>query len=358
MTPPAPHDFDDSFRPAPLSPDDVVDSLATAVVVLLNDLNIAYINPAAETLLGVSRARATGRPCAEFIAHDAELLGMARMALNSSTPYARNELPVKTNDGREHVLDCRVTTLGHHVLLELLDAGSRLRLNRETALLAQQSVGRTMGRQLAHEIRNPLAGLRGAAQLLQRQVGEPLGDHVRIIIEETDRLNDLVSTMLGPERPPQRAAVNVHEILHHVCELLRADAGDTVTIIEDYDPSLPPLQLDRDQAIQVMLNLGRNSIQALDGSGTLRMRTRAENSFMLRGRRHALVARIDFEDDGAGVPAELIETLFYPLVTGRADGTGLGLAIAQDLVSRHGGIVQLRNPVNPTLFSIYLPVQS
>lgn len=358
MDPPAPHHYDDSFRPAQLSPDDVIDSLATAIVVLFNDLNVAFVNPAAESLLSVSRARAAGRPFAEFLAPGAELLAMARMALNNGAPYARNELTVATSDGHEHVLDCRVTALGSHVLLELLDAGSRLRLNRESALLAQQSVGRTIGRQLAHEIRNPLAGLRGAAQLLQRQVDEPLADHVRVIIEETDRLNKLVTTMLGPEHPSQREAVNIHEVLHHVKELLRADAGAGVTIVEDYDPSLPPLELDRDQAIQVMLNLGRNSIQALNGSGTLCLRTRAETSFMLRGKRHALVARIDFEDDGPGIPEEFIDTLFYPLVTSRADGTGLGLAIAQDLVSRHGGIVQLRTPANPTLFSVYLPARS
>ena len=341
-----------------MSPDDIIDSLATAVVVLLHDLNIAFINPAAEALLGVSRVRATGRPCAEFIVPGSELLGMVRMAINTSTRYARNELQVATSDGREHVLDCRVTVLGSHVLLELLDAGSRLRMNREATLLAQQSVGRTIGRQLAHEIRNPLAGLRGAAQLLQRQADGPVTEHAGIIIEEVDRLNSLVSTMLGPERPSRRAAVNIHEVLHHVYELLQTDAGEGVTIIEDYDPSLPLLQLDRDQAIQIMLNLGRNAILALDGSGTLRLRTRAESSFMLRGKRHALVARIDFEDDGAGVPEELIETLFYPLVTGRADGTGLGLAIAQDLASLHDGIVRLRSPRKPTLFSVYIPVQT
>lgn len=336
----------------------VVDALATAVAVLQPDLRVVYLNPAAEALLGCSRQRADGRPLSEFLRDGGELAQLAQRALEHGGPYARSELKAETQQ-RERIVDVRVDTMnnGESLLVEMLDAEPRLRLNRETTLLAQQSLSRSIGRQLAHEIRNPLAGLRGAAQLLQRQIAPELADYTQVIIDETMRLGALVDRVLGPERAAERTAVNLHRLLHHVYELLAADAGPAVTLIEDYDPSLPPLDLDSDQILQALLNIGRNGLQALDGRGTLRMRTRAETSYLLRGRRHALVARIDFEDDGAGIPEEIRDTLFYPLVTGRRDGTGIGLAVAQDLINRHDGLVQLHSVRAPTLFSVYLPVK-
>lgn len=335
----------------------VLEALSTAVIVLHDDLRIAYLNPAAETLLACSQARAAGRTLAGIMRDPGELCALAERAVGGGGPYVRRELLLGTLE-REHLVDCRVdvTSAGDVVLVELLDAETRVQRDRETALLAQQSVGRAMGRQLAHEIRNPLAGLRGAAQLLQRRLAGEYRDHTRILIDETDRLSALVERVLGPERPSERAEVNLHRLMHRVFELLEHDAGAGVTIVEDYDPSLPPLALDADQVMQALLNLGRNGLQALAGQGTLRLRTRVESGYLLRGHRYSLVARIDFEDDGPGVPEEIVDTLFYPLVTGRADGTGIGLALAQELLNRHDGLVQLRSARGPTLFSVYLPV--
>ena len=221
-----------------------------------------------------------------------------------------------------------------------------------------------MVRQLAHEIKNPLGGLRGAAQLLERELLDPaLREYTRVIISEADRLTNLLDSMLGPGRPPSKQLVNVHELLERVYHLLRSEAPPGVVIDRDYDPSLPPLTLDPNHIIQAMLNLGRNAIQALAGaamneSPRLILRTRAASNVSVGAHRHRLVASIQFEDNGPGVLNEIRETIFYPLVSGRADGTGLGLGIAQDLVSRHGGLIEFDSAPGRTIFVISLPMDS
>jgi len=247
--------------------------------------------------------------------------------------------------------------------LEIEDITQHRRLTRENALLAQLGGSRLMVRQLAHEIKNPLGGLRGAAQLLERELLDPaLREYTRVIISEADRLANLLDSMLGPGRPPSKQLVNVHELLERVYHLLRSEAPPGVTIDRDYDPSLPPLTLDPNHIIQAMLNLGRNAIQALTGSEVdsprLILRTRAASNVSVGAHRHRLVASIQFEDNGPGVLNEIRETIFYPLVSGRADGSGLGLGIAQDLVSRHGGLIEFDSAPGRTIFVISLPMDS
>jgi two-component system nitrogen regulation sensor histidine kinase GlnL len=220
-----------------------------------------------------------------------------------------------------------------------------------------------MVRQLAHEIKNPLGGLRGAAQLLERELLDPaLREYTRIIISEADRLTNLLDSMLGPGRPPAKQLINVHELLERVYHLLRSEAPEGVTVDRDYDPSLPPLTVDPNHIIQAMLNLGRNAIQALSGghiqSPRLILRTRAVSNVSVGTQRHRLVASIQFEDNGPGVLAEIRDTIFYPLVSGRADGSGLGLGIAQDLVSRHGGLIEFDSAPGRTIFVISLPMDT
>jgi two-component system nitrogen regulation sensor histidine kinase GlnL len=243
------------------------------------------------------------------------------------------------------------------------DITQHRRLTRENALIAQLGGSRLMVRQLAHEIKNPLGGLRGAAQLLERELLDPsLREYTRVIISEADRLTNLLDSMLGPGRPPAKQLVNVHELLERVFHLLRSEAPEGVTVDRDYDPSLPPLTVDPNHIIQAMLNLGRNAIQALSGgqvhSPRLVLRTRAANNASVGAQRHRLVASIQFEDNGPGVLAEIRDTIFYPLVSGRADGTGLGLGIAQDLVSRHGGLIEFDSAPGRTVFVISLPMDS
>jgi len=270
-------------------------------------------------------------------------------------------MPGMRSDAR-YLVDCVLTPLVHDgapgsVLVEIADTTHQARISRENALLAQLGGSRLMARQLAHEIKNPLGGLRGAAQLLERELpDESLREYTRVIIGEADRLRALVDGLLGPARALQREALNVHELLDHVYRLVRAEAPEAVSITRDYDPSLPPLQLDRDQMIQAMLNLARNAVQALGRHGQLTIRTRAITGATIGEKRHRVVASVQFEDNGPGVPAELGETIFYPLVTAQPGGTGLGLAVAQDIATRHGGLVEFESRPGHTVFSLLLPI--
>lgn len=340
----------------------ILDHLNTSVLLVDRDQAVHYLNVAAENLLGLSRNQILGRSLAELLRNSAELSGIVDRAFETWQPYARRELTVRpVNASEDLIIDCAVSPFDDAatatlVLIEISDATQHQRISRETALLNQVGGSRLMIRQLAHEIKNPLGGLRGAAQLLERQLSDDsMREYTSIIISEADRLKALVDSLLGPGHTPHKEWINVHELLQHVRQLLIADASDGIIVDRDYDPSLPPIKLDRNQLIQAMLNLGRNAVQAMKTSGKLILRTRAITGVSIGTKRHRLVASIQFEDNGPGVPVQLQDTLFYPFVTGRAEGTGLGLAIAQDLVSRHGGLIEFESQPGKTIFTLLLP---
>jgi len=284
--------------------------------------------------------------------------------LTSGEGIADRELVLKpTGASRDaRVLDVTITLLegqitGTHLLLELADATQRQRISRESDLLARLESSRLMIRQLAHEIKNPLGGLRGAAQLLARELHDPtLHEYTGVIIGEADRLTALVDSIAGPGRPPLRSLVNVHELCEHVFHLLRGEARASVLLERDYDPSLPSAMLDRNQVIQALLNVARNALQAVGERGRVTLRTRALSNVTIGLVRHKLVGSLQVEDNGPGVPQELRASIFYPLVTGRANGTGLGLAVAQDLVTRHGGLIEFESEPGRTVFTLLLPL--
>ncbi len=239
----------------------------------------------------------------------------------------------------------------------MTDVTRRSKISRENALLVQHGAGRQMIRQLAHEIKNPLGGLRGAAQLLERQLeNDELREYTSVIISEADRLAGLVNTLLGPGGPPNKQPLNVHELLEYVVRLVETDKGKNLRFIRDYDAGLPPIALDRDQMVQAILNVVQNAAAALDGQGTVTLRSRAIMNFTIGNIRHPVVASIEIEDDGPGIPAELQDSVFYPLVTGRADGTGLGLPLAQELISRHGGLIEFESRPGKTVFQLQIPL--
>lgn len=350
-------------------PGRILDSLSTSVLIVDQQRALLYLNVAAEALFGVSRNQVRGRPLAELLEDASGLNAVIDRAMETWRPFSRRELALQPiyGDG-ELVVDCTVApyddVVAAAVLIEISDATQHQRITRETALLTQIGGSRLMIRQLAHEIKNPLGGLRGAAQLLARQLADAsMREYTSVIISEADRLVALVDALLGPGHAPRKELINIHELLQHVGHLLAADAPAGVTVDRDYDPSLPPLRLDRNLVIQAMLNLGRNAMQAVaqsrasnaDKSGRIVLRTRALTNVNIGARRHRLVASVQFEDNGPGVPEHLRDTLFYPLVTGRADGTGLGLAVAQDLVSRHDGLIEFESRPGLTIFTILLP---
>jgi two-component system, NtrC family, nitrogen regulation sensor histidine kinase GlnL len=347
---------------------ELLDAMVTSIFLLDHDLNVRYLNAAAQALLGLGPNQVLGRSIAELTRGAEGLLPLSDLTPPGGEGVVQRELAWPAAGGVDRILDCAVTQISLRqesirLLLEIEDITQHRRLTRENALLAQLGGSRLMVRQLAHEIKNPLGGLRGAAQLLERELLDPsLREYTRVIISEADRLTSLLDSMLGPGRPPAKQLINVHELLERVYHLLRSEAPEEVTIDRDYDPSLPPLTVDPNHIIQAMLNLGRNAIQALSGAAVhsprLILRTRAAGNASVGAQRHRLVASIQFEDNGPGVPSEIRDTIFYPLVSGRADGTGLGLGIAQDLVSRHGGLIEFDSAPGRTIFLISLPMDS
>jgi two-component system nitrogen regulation sensor histidine kinase GlnL len=336
----------------------VLQGLTTALVVLDESLGIVHLNTAAESLLGVSERRVVGRPINELIHPPHELVGLCNRALTSGLTFGLRELAARVGE-RELVLDCRAAPLENDrfLLLELLDTERDRKFRREAALVAQQQLSRRIIRQLAHEVKNPLGGLRGAAQLLERQLPDPeLKAYTRVIIEEADRLAALVDGILRAGGAPRIEEVNLHRITEHVAQLIEAEKPAGIEVVRDYDPSLPSLHADRNQMIQAYLNLARNALQAVGEHGRLVFRTRALSNFTLGGEQHRLVLSAEIEDNGPGIPEELKETIFYPLVTGRVTGTGLGLTIAQDLVSRNGGLIEFTSQPGRTVFQLRLPV--
>jgi two-component system nitrogen regulation sensor histidine kinase GlnL len=320
------------------------------------------MNPAAEHLLGISQKRARRQSLLQLVGDSEELGSILNRALLSDSSFACElRLPPTEVQPAERILDCRVSRYGFPgerscLLVELSDITRRARITRENALLVQHGAGRQMIRQLAHEIKNPLGGLRGAAQLLERQLDrDALREYTTVIISEADRLADLVDTLLGPGGPPNKRLANVHELIEYVLRLIEPEAGPGIRIVRDYDTGLPDIELDRDQMVQALLNLLQNALSALSGQGRIRVRTRAILNFTIGDVRHPVVAAIDVEDDGPGIPPELQDSVFYPLVTGKPDGTGLGLPVAQELLSRHGGLIEFESRPGRTIFQVLLP---
>jgi len=288
-----------------------------------------------------------------------------RRVLASGATYGNEiRLPRTSPDAEERLIDCRVSILSRTdskeaLLVEMSDVTRRSKISRENALLIQHGAGRQMIRQLAHEIKNPLGGLRGAAQLLERQLdSDELREYTAVIISEADRLAGLVDTLLGPGGPPNKQAVNVHELIEYVMRLVEPEMGQHIRIKRDYDAGLPDIELDRDQMVQAFLNLLQNALTALEGQGRIIVRSRALMNFTIGETRYPVVASIEIEDDGPGIPPELQDSVFYPLVTSRPDGTGLGLPAAQELISRHGGLIEFESRPGRTVFQIRIPFDS
>jgi two-component system nitrogen regulation sensor histidine kinase GlnL len=360
----------EQLAPSPLShfdPAELLDVLSTGVVIVDSHLCVVYANVGAQDLLAVGMNKARGRPIGELFSEALNLDTILRRSLERNETCSGHEMLLTPNTAVRRdpvVVDITVTPLegqvtGTHLLLELADARLRQRITRESEMLSRLDGSRLMIRQLAHEIKNPLGGLRGAAQLLDRELHDgALKEYTTIIINEADRLRALVDSMLGPSQPQQLELVNIHELCERVFQLLRNESAPGVVIDRDYDPSLPSGQFDRNQIIQALLNVARNALQAVDpNAGHVTLRTRALSNINIGTVRHRLVADLQVEDNGHGVPPELHRSVFYPLVTSRPTGTGLGLAVAQDLVTRHRGIIEFESRPGHTVFSLLLPIE-
>jgi two-component system nitrogen regulation sensor histidine kinase GlnL len=337
----------------------ILNSLINSVLLLDEELAVHYANPAAQQLLAQSSRKLFGTPLPDLVGYFSLNIELMRESIEAGQGFTDSEVTLVV-DGRAHIMSLTAQALPEgFILIELAPMDNQRRLSQEQLQHAQQVAARDLIRGLAHEIKNPLGGLRGAAQLLSKALPDPaLLEYTKVIIEQADRLRNLVDRLLGPQRPSQHITQSIHQVAERVCQLVSMEKPDNVQLVRDYDPSLPELAHDPDQIEQILLNITRNALQALgEEGGTITLRTRTAFQITLHGVRYRLVARIDIEDDGPGVPAHLQDTLFYPMVSGREGGTGLGLSIARSLIDQHSGKVEFNSWPGHTEFSVFLPIR-
>jgi len=342
----------------------ILDHLNTAILLFNSELTLTYVNTAGEELLADSLHHLVGQTAYElFKSSDPALLVNLRQCLSAEEPLVERSLSLN-RIGQSVTVNLSVTPLTGkeqpiEVLVELQQVDNHLRISKEERLLTQQNTARLLVRGLAHEIKNPLGGLRGAAQLLDLELDDQeLKEYTKIIIAESDRLQGLMDKMLGPNKLPNKRALNIHEVLERVRQLVHVESSGNLTIKYDYDPSIPDIQADKDQLIQAMLNITRNAVQATDGKGNILIKTRIHRHLTIGRKLYKLAVKIDIIDDGPGIDADMIQQIFYPMITGRAQGTGLGLSIAQSLINQHNGLIECNSEPGNTVFSIYLPIFS
>jgi len=340
-------------------------------VVLDDAFVVRYANPAAESLLDTGVRSLLGQPFNPLFAEQAELARTLEDALASHWDYsARNVSYLRQN----HEPMALVAMIAHIVLpetpllIELRPIEQQLRIAREERMIDQQMANRELIRNLAHEIKNPLGGLRGSAQLLERELDKAeLREYTQVIIKEADRLQALMDRLLTPHRTPRLAPLNVHEILERVRSLILAEFSAGIAIKRNYDVSVPELVGDKEQLIQAILNIARNAAQALQAgkggtpaegrtAGKIEFRTRIVRQATIVRQRHRLALELQVIDDGPGVAEEIRDKIFNPLVSGREGGSGLGLSLAQTFIQYHRGMIECDSRPGRTVFTILLPL--
>ena len=345
----------------------VLESQTTAVLLLDKDLTIQYLNPAAEQFFATSATHLIGAPVTHLMQGNETQLELEK-ALQEQHGFTKREVQVQLpNSEQTATADYTVTPVADGrsktLLVEVRPLDRLLRISREDGLISAHQATRALIRGVAHEVKNPLGGIRGAAQLLARELAdEDLKDYTNVVIAEADRLRNLVDRMLGPRAIPQLKDINIHEVLERVRSIVEVETSGSVKLVRDYDPSLPDLYADADQLIQATLNIVRNSLQALSENPdqqdpTIILRTRPLRQFTIGSVRHRLTLLVEIEDNGPGIDKELMDSIFYPMVSGRAKGTGLGLSISQSIISQHHGLIECESKPGKTIFRLLLPYE-
>ena len=336
-----------------------LDILATAVLILDEQRVIRHINPAAENLFGISAHHAIGRPLSAILKERTELVRVMDAVLQEGVSFTEHHMLIESGD-HALLLNLTISPLegeSSSLVLEFHSAGGSVKIARDEQAMAQAQAVQMLLKQLAHEIRNPLGGIRGAAQLLEAELnGADLSEYTQVIIQETNRLQSLLDRWLTPAKRPDIQPVNLHEILERVRNLLQAEFPN-LSFERDYDISVPDILGDQEQLIQAVLNIARNAAQANDGMGTVKFATRISRQVTLAMKRWKLAARIDIIDYGPGIPEDMQDKVFFPLVSGRENGTGVGLTLAQSLIQRHEGMIHMVSEPGFTRFSIFLPIK-
>ena len=378
-----------------LSAKRLLDSLSTALMVISNDLTIIYLNPAAENLFATSESRINDMPLNQIFSDDPQATSDFEKTLQTGHPYTKREAKISTPGNAPKTVDYSVTPVilkgketelkpgqsERHLLVEIQQLDRLIRISRDESQFSTHLATRSLIKGVAHEIKNPLGGIRGAAQLLQKEISDStttdqnhdLQDYIDVIIGETDRLTDLVDRMLGPNQLPQIKSTNIHYVLERVKQVIDAESQGLVTIKRDYDTSIPEFDADTNQLIQAIMNITRNAMQALtekkpglepnaqsaarESNNCITLRTRIEYHLTIGNTSHRLALKVSIIDNGPGIDRDIQEMMFYPLVSGRAKGTGLGLSIAQSIIQHHKGMIECESRPGQTTFNIFIPLE-
>ncbi|MEO0442561.1 MAG: nitrogen regulation protein NR(II) [Pseudomonadota bacterium] len=346
----------------------LLDNLTTAVMLVNDQYRLVYLNPACESLLHISLDFAYGVSASGFFHESDDDFDNICNSLKQDNQFTKRKARWRLHNKKTITVDYTVTPLQdtRQIMLEIQPLDRILQISREEAMIASQSTTRSLIRGLAHEVKNPLGGIRGAAQLLDKELRQisdnpDLKDYTQVIISESDRLRNLVDRMIGPRQSIRFSDVNIHEVLERVLTLTKAENKGSIQLKRNYDPSIPAISGDLELLIQAVLNIVRNANQALsrqadNGNPYIELSTRVQRQLTIGRKYYPLVCCIGITDNGPGIPAEIIEDIFYPMISGRADGTGLGLSISQQLINQHKGLIECSSKPGCTRFSIYIPL--
>jgi two-component system nitrogen regulation sensor histidine kinase GlnL len=337
----------------------LLDHLVTAVILLDADLCVRLVNASAESLLHISAAQINGDSLDQFILRSDDLINSLQVALDNGQPFTSRDIHLQLPESVVERIDLTVTNVENPrgLILEMHPTSRLNAISQGNSLESQQETTRSLIRGLAHEVKNPLGGIRGAAQLLDRALpSEELKEYTEIVISEADRLRDLVDRMLGPWQPLTMKPVIIVEAAGRVINILKVEFGQNIDWIRDYDPSLPTVEGDEDQLIQAILNIARNACEALAETANpkITIKTRVTRQFTIGNKRHKSVLQLDISNNGPSIEPKFIEQIFFPMISGRANGSGLGLSITQNIISRHEGAVQVLSNTGVTTFSLFL----
>lgn len=345
------------------SPQIIIDNLHSAVIVISSNLQVNFINPAAELLFHISNKRAMTKNIRDLISNEHEFFDRLERSMISAHPYTVYDDQLRLHNNATVEVDYSVSPIQYNndeqfLLLEFIRLKTHHKISHEKSVLSQHEASKSLLRGLAHEIKNPLGGIRGSAQLLERELdNDSSKQFTQVIINETDRLKNLLDRMVGPRDIPTKGNINIHKVLEHVRKLVTAE-NRHIKISVDYDPSIPEIYADEEMMIQIILNITRNAVTAISNkkNGAIKFKTRTKRNQKIGQKASPLIVRVYIEDNGSGVSQDLQENIFMPMITGHAKGTGLGLSIAQSLAQQHDGLIEFNSNPEKTIFTISLPI--
>ena len=341
---------------------DILENMSTAVVALNSDNTYFFINIAALNMLGISNNFPDLKTLKSSVGHKSLDIHIKNVCDNKHSKMIR-DFKFKNFEGDEKIVDCNISQAviddANVTLIELSETGRLHSISLEQNLIEQERAVREMIKGLSHEIKNPLGGILGAAQILEKSLDDKYKKFTDIIKKETGRLVNLLNDMALPVTSVEKENINLHEATEHVIDLFKFDLKNKeVNFEKDYDPSIPNVLTNKEQLIQTLINLVRNSIQALEYKGNVVIKTRSESSYTIGNKKYQLVAKVDVIDNGPGIPEEKLKEIFYPMVTTKNDGMGLGLTIAQSIVMQNSGLIECSSKHRETKFTIVLPIRS